>query len=897
MQPDQHNRLSAWWIYCVLGIIGALGYLLLPYPVARDLIFYPALAGSAVAVIVIGTRLNRLPHPLVWHLFAVSLLMFTLGDTMFSFYEHVLGADPFPSLADAFYLGAYVPVTIGLLILARGRTSGGDRASFIDATIIATGLGLLVWVFLMAPHAEDSSLTLFERSVLLAYPLADVLVLAVLARFMIAPGIRTPAYYFLGLSLITLLICDLSFAAAELAGTYESGGLIDAGFLLSYVLLGTAALHPTAYRLSQPTANLEVKPSRRRLVLLAGVSLLGPTVLAIQAARGEQVDVPLIIGGSVVLFSLVLVRMESLVDTLTRVLAGRERVEERLRQAETRYRTLVERMPAVVYTQEIGSADAAMYMSPQIEALTGYSPEECKDPDLRWRMVHPDDRERMQSEDDRTYEPGELVVTEYRVLHRDGRTLWVRNESLIVEDETSGSRYWQGFMVDITQRKRAEKAIKESERRFKQLFNQSVDALFVHNAQGRIVDCNEEACRSLGYTREELLSFRIRDIATNLVSDEDERPRTEPTLWQRALSGEPGKVAGVHRGEHQRKDGTTFPVEVYVGSADYGGERMIFASARDITERKQAEVEIRKLNETLEQRVEERTAQLEATVTELRESQQELRESEERYALVVEGSNDGIFDWNIRTGELYWNNRLFEIFGLSRSEFTPTFEGFLEFVHPEDRQKLMDNITAHLEQGAEFDMELRYRHSDGEYRVCVARGKAQRDEAGVPVRMAGIATDITERKRAEEEIRKLNESLESRVEERTAQLTTAVAELENAREEAESASKAKSEFVANMSHEIRTPMNGVIGMTGILLDTDLNPEQREYAQTVRSSGENLLTIINDILDFSKIEAGRMDIETIDFDLRLAVEETVGLIAERAHEKGLELASLIEYDAL
>jgi diguanylate cyclase (GGDEF)-like protein/PAS domain S-box-containing protein len=134
----------------------------------------------------------------------------------------------------------------------------------------------------------------------------------------------------------------------------------------------------------------------------------------------------------------------------------RKRAEERLRQAETRYRTLVERMPAVTYIQEIGGPESAIYMSPQIETLTGYSVEECKDADLRWRMVHPDDRERMQAEDERTLEPGEVITTEYRVVHREGRIVWVRNESVVVEEEASGSRYWQGFMVDITKRKALE---------------------------------------------------------------------------------------------------------------------------------------------------------------------------------------------------------------------------------------------------------------------------------------------------------------------------------------------------------------------------------------------------------------------------------------------------------
>ena len=190
--------------------------------------------------------------------------------------------------------------------------------------------------------------------------------------------------------------------------------------------------------------------------------------------------------------------------------------------------------------------------------------------------------------------------------------------------------------------------------------------------------------------------------------------------------------------------------------------------------------------------------------------------------------------------------------------------------------RVQERLGAYLRREAPaYQEEYRLRAKDGSYRWVFARGVAQWDSEGMPLRMVGAHTDITERKEADLALR----------------LQTI--ELADARDKAESAVKAKSIFLAAMSHEIRTPLNGVLGMTTMLSETELSAEQQDYLRTIRSSGSALLAVINDILDFSKIEAGHMELEETDFDLAFVIEESLDVLAEEADRKGVELAASVE----
>jgi diguanylate cyclase (GGDEF)-like protein/PAS domain S-box-containing protein len=345
--------------------------------------------------------------------------------------------------------------------------------------------------------------------------------------------------------------------------------------------------------------------------------------------------------------------------------------------------------------------------------MMGYSANEyIQYPDMWIRTTHPADRERVLAEDARTDETGEPFRMEYRKITREGRVIWVRDEAVLVRDAESRPLHWQGIFIDITERRRTEEALRESEHRFRQLFEQSVDALFVHDENGRLVDCNSQACRLLGYTREELLDLTVRDISLDVLAEEEQKAKESEggTLWQRAMAGTPGTFTLSHEEENRRKDGTTFPVEVRVGSVDYGGRRMILASVRDVTERKRAE--------------------------------EVVRRNEARHRAVLDNAFDAIFtataDGTIRS----FNRRAETMFGYMAEEVIgqqlallmserrdPRLSGSRRSVEEDELGRTLE-VAARRKDGTEFPIEL----SITEVRE------------GEDVLLTGIVRDITERK-------------------------------------------------------------------------------------------------------------------------------------------------------
>jgi PAS domain S-box-containing protein len=506
--------------------------------------------------------------------------------------------------------------------------------------------------------------------------------------------------------------------------------------------------------------------------------------------------------------------------------------ELELKRAEAKYRDLFLSLPIGAYRT---SPDGRILMvNPAVQRMLGYD----SLAELLARNIEADGQVQDRAAWKQEIEEKDGVSGKDAVWRRrDGSPLHVRETARVVRHASGRVEYYEGCVEDVTREKEAEARERESVELVKKIIATVPDILYIYdfNLQRNLYR-NRELTHLLGYTAEEV--HAMGGFVDGLVHPEDRERVREHRGKCRAA--QPGAVMELEfRARREDGEWRWFKSRDLVFAVDASGTAtQILGTTQDITDAHRLEV---------------------------------LRQQEQRWQLALAANNDGIFDWNGYTSEVFYSGRWKEMLGYSPDEITNTTREWTSRLHPADAAQVKEQLARYLARMApQYETEFRLRAKDGSYRWILSRARAEWDEAGRPVRLVGSHHDITERKEAE---------LLARMQ---------ADELAKAKERAEAAVDARGAFLATMSHEIRTPMNGVIGMISLLMDTPLAPDQQEFVETIRSSGEALLTIINDILDFSKIEAGRLELESTEFDPWTVIEDTVDTIAESAHRKGLEL---------
>jgi PAS domain S-box-containing protein len=402
---------------------------------------------------------------------------------------------------------------------------------------------------------------------------------------------------------------------------------------------------------------------------------------------------------------------------------------------------------------------------------------------------------------------------------------------------------------------------------FAGLFDASPDIVFLKDKHGVYLGCNAPFVAFAGCSREEIIGKTDYDLFARETAEffhEHDRLTLE-----HLESRHDQELIDYPDGRRILADTLRTPVR-----DEQGALVGLLGVGRDVTERKRVEEDLRQTNNYLEN--------------------------------IFESSPDAIGIVDALGNFIRWNKIAEDLYGYTFNDM----RGKSAFDIYEDKDELKAMLARLHQDGSVKNWEMRMKRGDGSIllaelsisllrddqgrtvgSVCVARdlGPIKATLAALEATNKRLEQEIIERKRAEEAFQVTNELTDAM----NRELAEAIDRANQMTAQADSANIAKSEFLANMSHEIRTPMNGVIGMTGVLLDTDLTDEQREYAELIQKSGDALLGVINDILDFSKIEAGKLEVELIDFDLRMTLDDLIDVLAMRAYEKGLEFACLVD----
>ena len=519
----------------------------------------------------------------------------------------------------------------------------------------------------------------------------------------------------------------------------------------------------------------------------------------------------------------------------TDVTAHRQ-IDRDLSALHLRMHQIAAQVPGVIYQYQLrpDGTSCLPYASEGIRDVFRLAPEDVRDDaGPIFALLHPADYDgSLQAIEDsaQTLRPWRH---EFRVRFPDGEVRWLLGNANPTR-QADGSTLWNGFITDITEQRKQRDASAAEQARLAAFVEHAPAAIAMFDQQMRYIAVSRRWLTDNGLDGQSLVGLCHYDVFP-----------TVPERWKethrRCLLGDVGRCDDDVWEPGEKPQHLRWEVRPWFHAAGEIGGVMMYTE--DITPLKMAEAA--------------------------------LLESKEQFERAVRGSNDGIWDWNVVTGEVYYSPRLREQLGYSFEEFPDRYESWDRILHEEDRESTLEAIRRHLEENVPFDVIYRLRTRSGSWTWCRARGMAVRDADGKPCRMAGCISDISKLKQAE------------------FALAEQAAKLSRARDDAEAANIAKSAFLANMSHEIRTPMTAILGYAELLCDRELLRDEIEsHATTIKRAGKHLLTIINDILDLSKIEAGRMTVEQIPMSPLDVVQEVITVFRPQAAAQGLDLNLLL-----